>query len=100
MAKSNPLPNVHIITKCPMCDFKYEKEDVKLIKKNEGAITLHLKCKQCRSSLMMLIMTGALGITSISAMTDMAEDDVEKVSGRKCISYDDVLEMHEFLKKM
>ncbi len=100
MSKSNSLPNMQIMTKCPMCDFKYEKEDIKLVKKNEGVIALHLNCRQCKSSLMMLIMAGALGVTSISMMTDIVEDDIEKVNSNKCVNYDDVLEMHKFLKKI
>lgn len=80
-----------------MCDFKYEKEDIKIIDKKDGLITLYLQCRQCKSSLMMVIMTGAFGITSISTMTDVMEDDLEKVRD-SCVDYDDVLEMHKFLK--
>ncbi len=97
MSKSNSMPNLQIMTRCPMCDFKYEKEDVKIVDKKDGLITLYLKCNQCKSSLMMVIMTGALGITSISTMTDIVEDDLEKVKD-SCVDYDDVLEMHKFLK--
>lgn len=91
------MPNLQIMTKCPMCDFKFEKESIKIIDKKDGFITLYLNCKRCKSSLMMVIITGALGITSISMMTDIAEDDFEKINGNS-ISYDDVLEMHKFLE--
>lgn len=86
------------MTKCPMCDFKYEKENIKIIDRKDGMMILYMNCKQCKSSLMMVIMTGAFGITSVSAMTDISEEDLEKI-GDGCVNYDDVLEMHEFLEK-
>ncbi|MFA6096918.1 MAG: hypothetical protein WC788_04815 [Candidatus Paceibacterota bacterium] len=98
MSKSNQMPNLQIMSKCPMCDFKYEKDNIRIIEKKEGLITLYMNCTQCKSSLMMVIMTGALGITSVSTMTDIVEDDIERISGNS-IDYDDVLEMHRFLEE-
>jgi len=97
MSKSNQTAGMQIVTKCPMCDFKYEKDDIKVMDGKEGMTTLYLGCKRCKSSVMMVIMTGALGITSVSMMSDIIEDDLKKIEG-SCVEYDDVLEMHKFLK--
>jgi hypothetical protein len=97
MAKSNPVSNVQIATKCPMCDFKFSKEDIKTIDSKEGAATFFLNCSKCKSSVMIVIMTSALGITSISMVSDLAEKDLGKIK-TACVEYDDVLEMHKFLK--
>jgi transcription elongation factor Elf1 len=97
MAKPNPISNVQIATKCPMCDLNFNKEDVKTIDKKEGATTFFLNCSKCKSSVMMVIMTSALGITSISIVSDLAENDINKIKA-SCVEYDDVLEMHKFLK--
>ena len=97
MSKLNPTENMQIMTKCPMCDFKYEKKDVKVVNNKEGIITLYLNCQNCKGSIVMLIMAGAFGVTSISMTSDIIEEDFENIE-RGCVEYDDVLEMHKFLK--
>ncbi len=97
MAKSNPVSNVQIATKCPMCDFKFSKDDIKTIDSKEGAATFFLNCSKCKSSVMMVIVASALGITSISMVSDLAEKDLGKIE-KDCVKYDDVLEMHKFLE--
>lgn len=97
MAKSNPVSNVQIAAKCPMCGFEFSKDDIKTIDSKEGAATFFLNCSKCKSSVMMVIMAGALGITSISMISDLKEKDLNKIE-TGCVEYDDVLEMHKFLK--
>ncbi len=97
MAKSKPVSNVQIATKCPMCGFKFSKDDVKTIDSKEGAAAFFLNCSKCKSSVMMVVMASALGITSISMISDLAEKDLSKIEAN-CVEYDDVLEMHKFLK--
>ena len=79
MGKSNPMASLQIITNCPMCDFKYDKKDIKMVNKKDGLITVYLSCQKCKSSMMMVIMTGALGITSVSMMTDISENDLKNI---------------------
>lgn len=97
MPKSNPIANLQVITKCPMCDFKYDRNDIKVVDKKQETVSLYLNCKQCKSSITMVILAGMLGVTSISVMTDAVEDDLKKI-GNSYINYDDVLEIHKFLK--
>lgn len=91
------MASLQIITNCPMCDFKYDKENIKIIDKKDGLITVYLNCQKCKSSMVMAIMTGVLGITSVSMMTDINEDDLKNIENSR-VEYDDVLEMHKFLK--
>lgn len=97
MAKFNPISNVQIAAKCPMCDSKFSKEDIKTIDSKEGAATFFLNCSKCKSSVMMVIMASALGITAISMVSDLAKKDLGKTETDR-VEYDDVLEMHKFLK--
>jgi len=98
MEKSNSIASLQIITNCPMCDFKYDKKDIKMIDKKDGLITVYLNCQKCRSSMVMVIMAGILGITSVSMMTDITKDDLKNIEN-SYIEYDDVLEMHRFLER-
>jgi hypothetical protein len=97
-SKSNPMPNLQIMTKCPMCNASYQKDDIKIINKNDGTISIYMNCGHCKSSVVMLLMAGPTGVTSISIPTDITEDDFEKIRSSDSIGYDDVLEMYKFLK--
>lgn len=98
MSKFNPIPNLQIITKCPMCNGSYKKEDIKVINKNDGTISIYLSCSHCKSSVVMLLIVGPTGVASISIPTDITEEDFEKIRKNDVVSYDDVLEMYKFLK--
>lgn len=100
MSKFNSVPNLQIMTKCPMCDSSYEKEDVRVINKKDGTISLYLSCKHCKSSVVMLLMLGAAGVTSVSIPTDIKEEDFDKMKDGDSIDSDDVLEMYKFLKNI
>ena len=98
MSKPNPLAGLKIITNCPMCGSKYDAEkNIKTIDRKDGMITFYLSCSQCKSSVIVAVMTEAFGITSVSIMTDIVENDIRKIDGG-FIKYDDVLEMHKFLE--
>ncbi len=81
-----------------MCSASYNKEDIKVINKNDGSLSIYLSCSHCKSAVVMLLMAGPMGVTSISIPTDITEEDLDKMDGRCAISCDDVLEMYKFLK--
>lgn len=97
MSKSNPPVSLQIMTNCPMCDFKYSKEDINVVNRKDELTLVHLKCQRCKSAVMMMVITESFGITSASVMTDIIQDDLKKISG-DLINGDDVLEVHKFLK--
>ncbi|MDF1498424.1 MAG: hypothetical protein P1P85_03695 [Patescibacteria group bacterium] len=98
MSKLDPMASMQVVTKCPMCDFKYDKSNIKVVDNKDGMITLYLNCPKCKGSVMMVIMAGSFGITSVSMISDIIEDDLNNIEGNQ-IEYDDVLEMHKFFKK-
>lgn len=98
MSKSNPTPNLQIMTKCPMCGASYKQEDIRVINKNDGSLSIHMSCSQCKSSTMMLLMLNPAGFASISIPTDITEEDFDKVTNCEAVGYDDVLEMYKFLR--
>ena len=98
MSKSNQQTNLQMVTNCPMCDFKYDTEkNIKMIDKKDGMIIFYLNCDQCKSSIIVAVTIEAFGATSVSVMTDIAENDLKKING-DFIKYDDVLEVHKFLE--
>jgi len=81
-----------------MCDATYDKEDIKVIGKKDGALSVYLNCRHCKSSVLVFVMINPVGVTSVSVPTDITEDDFEKVRKNETIDCDDVLEMYKFLK--
>jgi hypothetical protein len=82
-----------------MCSASYEKNDIKIVNKNDGNLSVYLSCRQCKSSVVMLLIIGPAGVASISIPTDMTEEDFDKIQNSDAIiSCDDVLEMYKFLR--
>lgn len=98
MSKTNPTPNLQIMTKCPMCSASYGQDDVKVINRNDGSLSVHLSCSHCKSAVVMLLLVGPAGVASISIPTDITPEDFEKVYKNDAIDSDDVLEMYKFLR--
>jgi len=98
MSNINPMQNLHIATKCPMCDSAYDQDDIKIIGKKNGTLSVYLNCKHCKSSIIVFVLMNQAGVTSVSVPTDITEEDFEKIRKNKAISYDDVLEMYKFLQ--
>jgi hypothetical protein len=92
------MPNLQIMTKCPMCSASYEKSDIKIINKNDGNLSVYLSCSHCKSSVVMLLIVGPAGVASISIPTDMSEEDFNRSQENDIVSCDDVLEMYRFLR--
>lgn len=100
MSQSSSVPNLQVMTRCPMCDTVYKKDKIKVINKKDGVVSLYLNCGHCKSSVAMLLILGPAGFTSISVPTDITEDDFEKMVSGTAVDYDDVLEMYDFLKSV
>lgn len=100
MSNKNPIPHLQIVTNCPFCGGEYGKEDIKLITRKDDTFSLYLNCKNCKSSMVMLLIMGPMGIASISIPTDITEKDLDMMSHIEPVDGDDVLEMYKFLKSI
>jgi len=93
--KDNPT----LITHCPICSLRYDPLEAKILEGGENAHLVHIKCRRCQSAILVLIVVDSLGISSIGLITDLSGDDILKFKTVKPISYDDVIETHQFLNK-
>jgi len=99
MAKFYSFPNWQSFSRCPLCDHPYDSKKIKVIEKKDGLMVLYLNCSKCKSSIMLMVSAGLLGITSVSIITDITEKDMKRFQNKKPISADDVLDLHTFLKE-
>ncbi len=98
MSKFFPIPDLKSFIRCPLCGQSYNSEKIKVLKKKDNAMVLYLVCPKCKSSVMAMITANPLGITSVSALTDVTEEDMERFKNKNPISVDDILELHTFLE--
>jgi len=85
------------INNCPLCGHKYDTSYFKVIDKKDGIMTLYLDCPFCQSSVMIALTINAMGMTSVSMITDVTEKEIDSLRGKRAISADEVLEFHSFL---
>ena len=91
--------NATLITHCPVCSLRYDPLDAKILDESENAHLIYVKCRNCKSAVLAVIMSNPMGVSSIGLITDLSSDDVLKFRDGRAINADDVLEAHQFLSK-
>ncbi|MFC1687530.1 hypothetical protein ACFL0L_03035 [Patescibacteria group bacterium] len=75
----------------------YSIRDAKVLEESEDTHLMHVVCRRCSSSILVLMLTGDLGISSVGMVTDLTSEDVLKFKNAEEIGSDDVLLLHEHL---
>lgn len=68
-----------------------------MLDERDEAHLVHIQCSQCGSSIVALIMSSALGITSVGLVTDLTGDDVLRFKDELPVSADEALQVYELL---
>jgi|SRR5579872_289268 len=91
------------VLKCPVCGYRYNLERTKIIDtkqlENQANLLIHSDCSQCKSSVVFSISIQGPDIFSIGMITDLTSNDTKKFSDANPISTNDVLDIHNFLRK-
>lgn len=89
---------------CENCGHKYLNDNLKLIKKSDQAMLLHLQCNNCGHAYMINVVspnTSVQGSSRIPINTDISSAaEIEKFAGRSPVSPDDVLDAHKLIKNL
>ena len=91
--------NPTLITHCPVCNFRYDPLEARVLEEGDSAHLVYIRCRDCKSSILAVIVSSNMGISSIGLITDLNADDVMDFRTAKLISADDVIEVHQFLSK-
>lgn len=102
MPSRNPFPlfpseSLRLISYCPICSTHYNPLTAEILEEREDAHLIHVECRKCGSSIVGLVLTGGLGISSVSLVTDLTGSEVLRFRRSEGIRSDDVLEAHEAL---
>lgn len=92
------LDNLKFVSYCPLCNSAYNPLEAKILEEREDAHLVHVRCRQCQSAIVALIVAGGLGVSSVGLVTDLSSDDVMRFKNDAPLTIDDVLELHQQLK--
>ena len=87
------------ITHCPVCHLRYDPLEAKILDEAEANHLVHVKCRNCQSAIVAVLLTNQLGVSSIGLITDLSSEDVLRFKNNAPISADEVIEAHEFIVK-
>lgn len=99
MEKFYPNLDLKFLANCPICNCRYNSDEIKILDKKEGIVTLYFVCAQCKSAIVSAVSSGALGITAVSIVTDLGAAETDKIKNTEAISANDVLNIYNFFKR-
>lgn len=88
---------IRLVSYCPLCHMHYSIREARVIEENEDTHLMHMVCRKCSSSILILTLTGELGVSSVGLITDLTGDDVLRFKSATDVSDDDVLATHTML---
>ena len=93
--------NSELLGSCPICDRSFEEEQATMMEEKDQSMLLHLQCPDCKSCVVVAVLHTSMGmVTTLGMMTDLTKKDIEKFKDKsQKLTVDDVLELHQFLKK-
>lgn len=102
MQPRNPFPlfpseGLRLISYCPICNTHYNPLTAQILEERDDAHLIHIECRKCGSSIVGLVLTGGLGVSSVSLVTDLTGAEVLRFRRSESIDSDDVLAAHEVL---
>lgn len=84
---------------CDKCGKSYDISDVEILQQNDYSVIIHFSCKNCKARHLATFIK-PLGVSSrMPVNTDLSISEISSFASRKAISTNEVLDVHEVLKK-
>ena len=84
-----------VMSRCPVCNGEYSKEQAKLFARVESAHLVHIMCLECKSYFVAMIMMVGQGLSSVGMVTDLNYEDAVRLHRTETISVDETIEAYE-----
>jgi hypothetical protein len=94
-----PLENLKPLMQCSVCNKPFQPAKVLVLSEENDRSMLHLHCEECGVASLVSVSAGMTGVASVGMLTDLTADDAREMFGKAPISVDQVIEMHNLLKR-
>jgi hypothetical protein len=92
------INNLENLAKCPICNKKYGQAKILVLEEVANKTTLHVTCGSCKTSSLVFISSGKMGIVSLGMLTDLTTEEARGIFKGEAVSVDQVIDVHEYLK--
>jgi hypothetical protein len=82
--------------RCAVCKHHFGASDVQMLGKRETAWAFQVRCRECRTEALMLVLVTSRGAQPI--YTDLAPSEWKRFQASPPISDDDVIEVHRYIQ--
>ena len=83
---------------CDKCGREYETADVEILQQTNVSAIIHFGCPRCKSRHLATFVK-PMGIASrVPVNTDLGVEELARFAGKRGVSSNDVLDVHEFFK--
>ncbi|MFA5047606.1 MAG: hypothetical protein WC516_01045 [Patescibacteria group bacterium] len=89
---------LRIISNCPVCHVPYNPMEARVLEENSSAHLIYIRCKNCQSAILALILTNNFGISSLGLITDLESQEVTRFIDGARVSSDDILSFYNLIK--
>ena len=79
------------INRCPICTNNYTPEAARLFAKSDAASIVHIKCGECQSFFVAMILMMGQGLSSVGMVTDLSFEDMKKIHQTAPLSIDEII---------
>jgi len=87
---------------CRNCDNQFAAEGIQLLRQEPGVLVVRVTCQTCGHPLGIAIVgtNPTTGRSTVELPLDWTRRDVERLADRSPISFDDVLNAHQFIDSL
>lgn len=89
-----------LVSFCPVCETRYNPIEARVLGKQGETHLLHVKCRKCQNSIIVLVLINQIGASSVGLVTDLVYDDVARFRSASAVTIDDVIGIHDLLGKL
>jgi hypothetical protein len=89
--------SLRLIQRCPVCNQDYNTGKFQILDEENNTFLAYLTCSNCRSSILVRVMTLPQGLVGNAILTDLYSEEVLPFSEEQQITSNEVLAIHDYL---
>lgn len=82
---------------CPFCNTSFSPQKACVLGENNESWLLHVTCVTCKSSIVVLMIIGEVGVSSFGLITDLTVTEIDQFRGSDRIEANDLIDLYQLL---